>query len=167
MLIIVDRLHQLNFRQLMDVYEESNMQQARILFPYESAGRGVILAEQDFYQYLCECFFGTPGAVYALWQESGRYVSALRLEPYLDGLLMEGLETLPEARGKGYAGKLLTAVCSHVGETKLYSHVDKKNVPSIHVHERCGFHRILEHAVYADGSVLSGSCTYCSRKTNN
>lgn len=166
MLIIVNKMSQLNFRQLMDVYEEANLQQGRLLFPHESPARWSLLAEQDFHQYLRECFFGTPGAIYALWQESGRYVSALRLEPYFDGLLIEALETLPAERGKGYAGKLLTAVKGHYCEVRLYAHVDKKNLPSMRVHERCGFYRILEHAVYADGSVLSSSCTYCSQITN-
>lgn len=167
MLIIVNGMKQLNFRQLMDVYEQSNLEQGRMLFPHAPASQWPLLAEQDFYQYLRECFFATSGAVYAIWQENGRYVSALRLEPYMDGLLIEALETLPSVRNMGYAGMLLTAVCDRMRETKLYAHVDKANISSIHVHERCGFHRILEHAVYADGSVLSGSCTYCSRKTNN
>ena len=167
MLIIADRLNQLNFRQLMDVYEELNLEQGRLLYPHESSAQWALLAEQDFYQYLNECFFQTPGAVYALWQENGKYVSALRLEPYLDGLLIEALETLPTVRGMGYAGMLLHAVKAHYGEIQLYAHVDKRNIPSIRVHERCGFHRILEHAVYADGSVLSGSCTYCGKNTNN
>lgn len=167
MLVIVSAMKQLNFRQLMDVYEELNLEQGRILFPREAPAQWPLLAEQDFHQYLNECFFRTTGAVYALWQEGGRYVSALRLEPYLDGLLIEALETLPAVRGMGYASKLLAAVTAHYGQTKLYAHVDKKNIPSIRVHERSGFYRILEHAVYADGSVLSGSCTYCSKNANN
>lgn len=162
MLIIVDTMKDLNFRQLMDVYEELNMEQGRLLFPRESPAQWPLLAEQDFYQYLRECFFPTPGAVYAIWLEGGRYVSALRLEPYMDGLLIEALETLPSCRGRGYAGQLLTAVKARY-DAVLYAHVDKKNIPSIRAHERCGFYRITEQARYADGSVLPGSCTYCSK----
>ncbi len=163
MLVIVDSMRELNFRQLMDVYEELNLHQGRILFPHESFAQWPLLAEQDFHQYLRECFFPTPGAVYAVWQVAGRYVSALRLEPYMDGLLIEALETLPACRGMGYAGELLMAVKARYEKIALYAHVDKKNIPSIHVHERCGFYRIMEHALFADGSVLPGSCTYCSK----
>jgi RimJ/RimL family protein N-acetyltransferase len=119
--------------------------------------------EQDFYQYLRECFFTTEGAIYALWSPAGEYVSALRLEPYQDGLLLEALETAPGQRRKGYAADLITAVLQMVGETKVYSHVSKRNTASLRTHEKCGFHRVLEHAVYADGSVLTTSCTFCSK----
>ena len=121
MLVIVSAMKQLNFRQLMDVYEELNLEQGRLLYPHESPAQWALLAEQDFHQYLNECFFRTPGAVYALWQENEKYVSALRLEPYLDGLLIEALETLPAVRGMGYAGMLLHAVMVHYGELKLYA----------------------------------------------
>ena len=106
-------------------------------------------------------FFKTEGAYYLIWEEAGRYVSALRLEPYRDGLLLEALETAPEQRRKGYAAKLMSAAQEFVGDTKLYSHVHKRNIPSLNVHDFCGFHRILEYAVYTDGSVNDRCCTLC------
>ena len=91
-----------------------------------------------------------------------RYVSAARLEPYRDGLLLEALETAPELRGRGYAAALLRNMLeSAPGTGPVYSHVDKKNAASLAVHRACGFRRILEHAVYADGSVLASACTLC------
>jgi len=76
---------------------------------------------------------------------SGRYVSALRLEPYRDGLLLEALETAPEQRRKGFAAALIRAVqCFLEGKTKLYSHVDKRNLSSLKVHEKCGFRIVSE-----------------------
>ena len=119
------------------------------------------LAEQDFYQYLRECFFAVPGAFYAVWVEHDRYVSALRMEPYKDGLLLEALETAPEHRQKGYATALIRAALQKAGSVKVYSHVSKKNVPSWKTHEVCGFQKILDYAVYADGSVLRSSVTFC------
>lgn len=163
MLHIADKLGELNFRQLMDVYEEGNLENAAEFYSREPQNQWLLLAEQAFHQYLRECFFLTEGARCCMWIVNGRYVSALRLEPYRDGLLLEALETLPTERRKGYAAALIKAVLAqHPGET-IYSHVGKKNIASIKTHESCGFHRILEHAVYADGSVLQNCCTFCSR----
>ena len=164
MLYIANKLSDLNFRQLMDVYEEGNLENAAQFYPNEPQSQWQLLAEQGFYQYLRECFFTVPGAYYAVWMVNGKYVSALRVEPYKDGLLLEALETAPNERQKGYASALIDAVmCRHLHD-RLYSHVSKRNTASLRTHEKCGFHRILEHAVYADGSVLSTSCTFCSKK---
>lgn len=163
MLYIAKNLHQLNFRQLMEVYEESNTENGAEFFPGESAGQQLLQAEQGFYQYLREDFFSEPGAVYCLWEEQGRYISALRLEPYKDGLLLEALETRPDSRRKGYAQKLICAVLAQT-EEKIYSHVSKRNTASLRTHEACGFYRIAERAVYIDGSVRPDSCTFCSKK---
>ena len=163
MLKIAKKLDQLCFRQLMDVYEESNRENGEERYPNLSENRQILEAEQDFYQYLRECFFATNGAFYALWVEDEIYVSALRLEPYQDGLLLEALETAPQHRHNGYAKDLIQVVLAYVGEKKVYSHVHKENIPSLRTHESCGFHRILEHAIYIDGSVRNDSCTFCSK----
>ena len=164
MLYIVNRLRDLNFRQLMDVYEEGNLENAALFFPDEPENQWPLLAEQAFYQYLQECFFAADDAIYAIWIENDRYVSAARLEPYQDGLLLEALETIPNQRGKGYATALLLAILNEFSHKKIYSHVGKKNFASLRTHEKCGFYRILEYAVYADGSVTNSSCTFCSQK---
>ena len=163
MLYIARRLKDLDFRQLMDIYEEGNLENAAELWPEEPQGQQLLLAEQSFHQNLRECFFSTEGALYCVWVENDRYVSALRLEPYQDGLLLEALETRPDQRRKGYAVELVKAVLSEVGDTKIYSHVGKRNSASLKTHEKCGFRRILEHAVYADGSVMTNHCTFCSK----
>ena len=162
MLYIARSLKELNFSQLMAVYAEGNAENAEDFYPDMSVSQRLLQAEQDFYQYLREGFFPVKTAYYALWVEAGEYVSALRIEPYKDGVLLEALETHPEHRCRGYAEKLVKAVLA--GERKVYSHVGKKNVPSLRVHEKCGFRRISEQAVYIDGSVNSRSCTLCYSK---
>lgn len=161
LLIVAQNLSQLDFRQLMDVYEEGNRENAREFFPDVDENLQMLLAEQEFHQYLRECFFKTTGARYYIWEENRKYVSALRLEPYQDGLLLEALETAPHCRKMGYATNLIRAVLLLTGKQKIYSHVSKRNKASLKTHEKCGFQRILEHAIYADGSVLSTSCTMC------
>lgn len=159
MLKVFSSFRELDFSKLMEVYAESNQENGKEYWPGECRGMQVILAEQDFRQYLQEVFFAVSGAVYGVWIESGRYVSALRLEPYRDGMLLEALETAPDSRGKGYAAALvLEMVTLYPG--KIYSHIHKRNTPSIKVHTKCGFKKITDHAVYVDGSVSYSSGTY-------
>ena len=163
MLHMVRKMRDLDFSALMEIYEEGNRENGEELWPELSAGQQILNAEQAFYQYLRECFFATPEAVYCIWQENGKCVSALRLEPYQDGLLLEALETAPELRGRGYASDLIRAVLQQFGDRKIYSHVSKRNAASLRTHEKNGFHRIAEHAVYADGSYMANHVTFCSR----
>ena len=158
MLYIADKLNKLNFAQLMEVYAEGNEENGADIWPELPREQRLLRAEQAFYQYLAEGFFRAPGAVYALWQEEGVYVSALRLEPYQDGLLLEALETAPEQRRKGYAEKLIRAVLDAFPQ-RIYSHVSKKNLPSLAIHKKCGFCQILDYAKYIDGSVARNAVT--------
>jgi RimJ/RimL family protein N-acetyltransferase len=163
MLIIASRMQELKFSALMEVYGEGNAEEGALLYPNESRAEQLILAEQAFYQYLSQCFFAVEGAVYALWKLEDRYASALRLEPYGDGLLLEALETAPDLRRQGYATALIRGVLdwlSQHGPMKVYSHISRRNQSSIRTHLACGFRKILDHAVYADGSVLTSSDTY-------
>ena len=159
MLCITRKLTDLSFFSLMEVYEESNRENAAAFWPNASAEDARQMAEQEFYQYLREIFFPTPNAVYALWIEGEKYRSALRLESYRDGLLLSALETAPDQRCKGYAEALVCGVLAQFPDTKIYSHVHKANVPSLKLHEKCGFQRIMEHSVYLDGSVNDKCCT--------
>lgn len=161
MLLIARKLKELSFGKLMEVYAEGNQENGRESWPDEHPSRQQMLAEQDFYDYLRQVFFTTPRAVYAIWQLDDTYVSALRLEPYRDGLLLEALETIPEHRRKGYGKALVNAVLENWPEVRIYSHVAKWNEASLQTHESCGFQKILDHAVYVDGSVHHNAVTLC------
>lgn len=164
MLLLAKKMNELDFGQLMQVYQGENQKTARKMHPDLPQGQGQLYAEQAFYQYLRECFFATAGAVCAIWEENGRYVSALRLEPYRDGLALTALETIPSARRQGFAKKLVEAVLNCNSGTKIYSHVKKANSASLALHESCGFFKILDYAVYLDGSVLQNCVTFCNKK---
>lgn len=162
MLRIFCSLKDINFSKLMSVYEEGNLENAKEFYPNLEPNVALINAEQDFYAYLRDIFFVTSGAVYAVWEENGDYVSALRLEPYCNGLLLEGLETSPVHRRKGFAATLIQSVLAYLSLQEnclVYSHISKWNVASLRTHESCGFKRIQEYAVYIDGSVRKDSCT--------
>ena len=158
MLILAHSIRELRFGDLMEVYEDSNREKAGD-WPNLPPMFALQLAEQDHREYLQDVFFRTPGAVLALWEENGTYVSALRLEPYKDGLLLNALETAPIHRKKGYAARLIRAVQENMGNVKIYSHVNKRNVPSLKTHEVCGFRVISDCAVFLSGSVDYRSCT--------
>ena len=159
MLVVAEKLSDLSFGKLMDVYQEGNLENGRENYPGEPETRQIALTEQDFYQYLSEIFFRTSGAAYLIWEEQGKYISALRLEPYRDGLLLAALETHPQMRKRGFAEKLVKAALEYAGDIAVYSHVSKKNAASLRTHEKCGFEKILDYAVYADGSVNDRCCT--------
>ena len=148
MLLIAKRLAELDFPALMDIYIEGNCEKAD-----EYGDGGLLQAEREFYDYLREDFFRQPDAFYAVWVEQGKYVSALRLEPYKDGWLLEALETVPDHRKRGCAKELMGSVLEMMGQSVIYSHVSKRNEASLRTHYACGFCKHLDHVVYLDGSV--------------
>ena len=159
-LLRAESLKELNFRSLMEVYIEGNLERTQ-------DGISLLEVEQDFYAYLKDVFFSQADAVYWILEEDGRYCSALRLETYRDGWLLEAFETAPTQRRKGYGEKLLRQVVALPEYEKIYSHVHKRNIPSLRLHEKCGFRRISEQASYIDGSVNSYACTMMFQKTRS
>lgn len=159
MLIICRSLSQLNYRELVGVYQESILKLGKLNYPDYSEDRQLLEAEQDFYLFLKE-FFRSPGAAYFIWAPEGRYESALRVESYRDGLLVEGLETAPCSRHKGYAKMLLEKTLPNLPERRVYSHINRDNRYSIEVHLSCGFSRISDCSFYIDGSVDYHCDTY-------
>ena len=159
---IIEKLHILRFGELMSVYEDTNIENGANTYPTVSKGEQILQAEQDFYRYL-ELFFNTDGSFYVLCNIDCKYVSALRMEPYKDGLLLEALETKPSARRKGY-GEAVLKYGLQIAEkrtSKVYSHILKSNTPSLYLHHKCGFSRVSDIAVYIDGSVDKNAYTYC------
>ena len=159
MLKICRAIDEVRFFELMHVYEEGIRFNARSFYPDQDENVALISSEQDFYQYLSEVFFAVENAFYAVWEINGHYVSALRMEPYKDGLLLEGLETAPDKRGKGYATLLLQQVLNLV-HMPVYSHVAKDNIYSIKTHNKCGFVQCLDHAEMIDGKLDKGMFTF-------
>lgn len=165
MLLIAERFRELSFGKLMEVYRESNERNGEERYPEETPERQLALAEEGFYRYLQEDFFSKPDARYCIWTENGSYVSALRLWPFQDGQLLEGLETKPGQRRKGYAASLIRAVQEHCPTgTRIYSHVSRSNTASLGLHESCGFRVVQETARYLDGTVSTRAQTLCWEK---
>ena len=152
MLICAKTFRELDLDSLMEVYLEGNRENGEDLYPDESPERQMELAKRDFESYLRESFYAQEHACYWIWSEDGEYRSALRLEPYQDGLLLEALETHPDQRRKGYAKKLISAVLEQLPTgTRVYSHISKRNTPSLASHRSCGFAKLLDYCVDTDG----------------
>ena len=113
---------------------------------------------QDFYGFLSEDFF--PEGICCVWEEKGRYVAVLRLQRWLDGYLLEGLQTHPDYRGRGYAKQLIAESLESLKMEKVYSHISRDNAPSIAAHISCGFRKLHDHATYLDGTLHRHSDTY-------
>lgn len=160
MLRIFRHPRKLDFGKLNAVYGQSNTQYAKKRYPCEEPGVSLLQAEQDFERYVKEEFFRVSGAFYAVWEEDGAYLCALRMEPYLDGYLLTSLETHPEHRRKGYATELILAVADDVS-CPVYAHIYKENMASMGTHRKCGFRQILDYAKLLDGTVTQRACTMC------
>ena len=166
MLKIIRSMKDLDFGLLMDVYEESNRASGRKYHSHLSENQQLMQAEQDHYGFLRQ-FFRDGKSFYAVWAPGGRYKAALRIDPYRDGLLLEGLETAPAARGQGNATALVKVVLTYLEEQDclpVYSHVHKKNMASLALHKSAGFQIIKDHAIFLDGSVSNDAYTLCYRK---
>ena len=170
MLRVIQQPNKLPYSAIMEIYAESLAAAAVRDYPRLSAKQALFRAEQEFYAYLYHDFFSAADAACFLWEVDGCYVAAVRLEAYADGLLVTGLETRPDMRGRGYAKRLLSAVLDDVRAQyngPLYSHISKENAPSLAVHRACGFEIILDHAVCLDGSVERGMYTLCTGVSQN
>ncbi len=156
----------LDFGQIMQVYRQSIEKFGREDYPDLDENRQVLEAEQDFYLYL-KTFLKDPDSYFFVWVSEGKYVSAVRVEPYRDGVLIAGMETAPESRRKGYAKQLLCGTVQYLKNNhiyKIYSHIHKDNIPSVKTHLSCGFVRSADYAAYIDGSVDRQSHTYLYQK---
>lgn len=146
MLKIITNIYDLDIPQLASLYEDDSN-------PFS----------QDIYCALSD-FFSDQKRYYAVWEEAGRYCSALRIEQHENGVLITGLQTAPALRNSGYGKKLLLSVTEHCccqGVRRLYSHVHKRNGPSNAVHRACGFSVVSDYAKLLDGTVSAMYHTYC------
>ena len=150
-------------KMLASVYEESNKENAKRDGHSGLSNISFLEAEMDFYDYM-SYFLQDQNSFLAIWAENDQYLSAVRIEPYSDGVLLSGLETILAERRKGYAGRLLQELMIYLKGRdvhKVYSHIKRSNTGSISVHMRCGFDRCLDYAKCIDGSILQNMDTYC------
>lgn len=144
MILRFDTFEALDGRKLMDLYQESNLENVPYFFPdaadQEAALRKV---ETNFLHFLKSDFFEQAENTYWILEEKGIYIAGLRLTEFKPHqFYLEALETQPGYRRKGYAVKLFADVFSQLrqdGSFAIYDCVDKTNVSSLKAHEKAGF----------------------------
>ncbi len=149
MLKVIKSISELDQEQLLSVYSGSNHN---------------CKTEISFLSYLLEDFFQQEDASYFVWVVEDVYKSALRLEPYGDGLLLQALETEPSVRKMGYGSLLMHSVLEYLSVKRyrcVYAHVDKRNVASLKLHRKYGFQTVQDSAILLDGTVTSNCYTLC------
>lgn len=159
MILVVNSLRVLDFSQLTRLYEDDIEQDRRRHYAHMDAAEGRFCAENDLYHYLRDCFFGQNNGAYYIYEENGKYLSAFRIEQYLDGLLINALITDEGHRNKGLASDLLNKLFESV-TVPVYAHIYRKNMASLAIHRKFGFKKHADHAVMLDGSVCNDHITY-------
>lgn len=164
MIIWADHIRLIDFSKLTDIYADDVESSRKRYYSevYEFEGRR--LAEQDYYQYLREQFFGYYGGKMCILEEGGRYLSVVCFEPYNDGFLLHSLITAPDMRRKGLARKLIFYGLERLGEASVYAHIYRKNVASQKLHDQLGFVHLYDYAHMLDDSVRSDHITYIRKK---
>lgn len=149
MLLKITDCAQLDARQLMDIYAESNRENTAFFYP-EEGDPAVALrkVEAGFLDFLQNDFLRQEGNACWVLVEDGVWVSALRTYAIEAGLhYLEALETRPDRRKQGYGAALLSRVVETMkigGPFRLCDCVEKKNIASLKTHEKCGFRIVSE-----------------------
>lgn len=157
MLLILRQLSPADGRKMMDIYQESNEENIDCFYP-GATDRSQALAkvEADFLRFIGQ-FLSEEKNTYYVWEENGEWVSALRLTRFQGFCYLEALETRPDCRRKDCGEALLRAVLDHLkqlGPVEVRDCVSKKNLPSLTVHQKCGFAIESQAGVdYLDGSA--------------
>ena len=148
MLVIIRRYEDLDEKKLMEVYAGSNGENAEEFWPGEDRACAVQKVEQGFLDFLRTEFFTGPCPAYWIWEEEGRWVSALRTNRLEPGFYyLEALETRPDSRRQGCAARLLGEVIRALkeqGPFRLCDCVHKENLASLQTHAACGFRIVSE-----------------------
>lgn len=149
MLLRITRYADVDKRKLMEVYCQSNYENAACLYPDEGdQAEAVKKVEAAFLGFLQKDFFPRDGSTYWILEDNGIRVSGLRtcrIQPSL--YYLEALETRPDLRERGYASKLLTNVLQALekeGASQLWDCVRKTNAASLRTHKKCGFQIVSE-----------------------
>lgn len=144
MILQFSALEQIDMGLLMNVYAESNTENAACLYPNEpDKVKAIRLCEDSFYEYLKTDFYTQSDRIYWVLEEQGQWVAALRTYRIRERFYyIEALETNPDYRRRGCAVRLLQGVMENLqadGPFSLWDCVSKDNTPSLKTHLKCGF----------------------------
>lgn len=145
-LLRFDRLEDLDFPKLMEIYREGNLRTIPFFFPDETdPERGLRGVEEKFYEYYQTDFYAAPGRRSYVLADGDRWVSALRLFPVpgqKGAWHAEALATAADCRRRGYAKRLFELLFRALGAEGPFvvtNSVNRDNAASLALHEAAGF----------------------------
>ena len=160
MLLQFTGYEQLDTKRMLHLYREGTEVNLRYFYPQAAADPASSeycearqKVEQRFLDFLQDDFFAVPGSLYAVLEEDGSWVSALRLAPVESGWYLESLETDPDFRRRGCAKRLIRQVIAKLeedGPVTIWDSVAKTNAASLATHSSCG---LLLYAMRATATV--------------
>ena len=168
MLLQLNAYSEVDPGKLMELYAEGNLENAEDLYPDMGKDESVKKVEADFLTYLQQDFFRSTMPTYWILEENGQWVSALRLNRLRPELYyLQALETRPDSRRKGYAARLINEVIDRLkeeGPFRICDCVNKRNVPSLRTHLKCGFEIVSEEGYdYLSGETSQRHYGMCYR----
>ena len=160
MVSVIDEIDKLDFLKICDVYKDDLERKRKIRHRLIAKSEGATLVKQEYLRYLEDVFFGQYNGKLFVYQDYDRYLSAVCIEPFKDGLLLDSLVTVPEARRRGYAKKLIDYALDYCKTRPVYAHIHYNNKASRLLHEKIGFSLLCEYAHMLDGSIRNDHFTY-------
>lgn len=145
MLTEIQSFDEIDKRKLMDIYSESNVENAEYFYPdMADRDQAVLRVENDFLGMLQSDFLKeNTKNCYIVLVKDDVWVSALQLYFIKEGFYyIEALETRPEYRRQGYGSELLLGMINKLKETGPFTVCDcvrKRNKASLATHLKCGF----------------------------
>ncbi len=142
MLITISSPGELDGERLMDIYRESNGENAEVQYPDMDRSEAVEKIKRGFVEFIKRDFLNGANR-YFVWERDGVWVSALRLYLVREGVYyIEALETRPDLRRMGYGTRVLSETLKTLektGKFEVHDCVSKKNEASLATHRKCGF----------------------------
>ena len=142
--VFTNKIDGLDLEKLMDIYEESNLENLSMVKPdNEDISDKNILYQKvrtSYKSYIKNEFLKDGKNHLAILKDEKTYLAALRIYDEGDFYFLEALETRPEYRRRGYGESLLREVFSLLKKgSEIRSEVSLSNKKSLDLHKKLGF----------------------------
>lgn len=142
-LVFTNTAESIDFEKLMDIYQESNLENLYMVKENTSSKNIKDLykeVRQAHINYIKDQFLSDENNFICILEDGYRYFSSLRLFNEGDYYLLEALETNPKYRRMGYGEILLKEVIKKFPKgTLIRSEVGFSNNKSYKLHKKVGF----------------------------
>ena len=146
--VFTNKIDGLDLEKLMDIYEESNLENLSMVKPdnEDISDKNILYQKvrESYKSYIKNEFLKNGNNYLAIIKDDKDYLAALRIYDEGDFFLLEALETNPKHRRCGYGEYLVRKVISILEKgSEIRSEVGISNKKSLNLHKKLGF-QILE-----------------------